>query len=69
VVLPENLTTIGFRAFDDCTGLANVTFPDSLTAIGDSAFRNCVGLTSVTLPSGVDIGEEAFDSSVTIIYR
>ena len=66
------VTTIGFYAFDCCTGLTSVTIPSSVTTIGVGAFLNCTGLTSVTIPSSVTtIEPDAFDcctglTSVTI---
>ena len=81
VVIPEkftyegveySVTTIGERAFLDCTGLTSVTIPNSVTSIGEGAFGSCTGLTSVTIPNSVtSIGHGAFGSctgltSVTI---
>ncbi|MDO4571327.1 MAG: leucine-rich repeat domain-containing protein [Planctomycetia bacterium] len=70
--IPEGVETIGWRAFEDCTGLTSVTIPESVKTIGGSAFEGCSGLTSVTIPDGVEnIGERAFNgcsglTSVTI---
>ena len=81
VVIPESVeyngntypvTSIGYHAFFDCSGLTSVTIPNSVTSIGDYAFWGCSGLTSVTIPNSVtSIGSSAFSgcsglTSVTI---
>lgn len=38
VIIPNNITTIGDRAFRACTNLESVTMPQSVTAIGEEAF-------------------------------
>ena len=59
--IPDSVTTIGGRAFQDCTRLTSVTIPDSVTTIGDRAFLGCDSLTSVTIPDSVTtIGGAAF---------
>ena len=56
-----NVTSIGFRAFYECSGLTSVNIPSSVTSIGGAAFQYCSGLTSVTIPSSVtSIGEYVF---------
>lgn len=42
------LTSIFYRAFYDCDGLASVEIPASVTSIERYAFSGCSGLTSVT---------------------
>ena len=55
------VTSIGYDAFYNCSGLTSVTIGNGVTSIGDYAFRNCSGLTSVTIGSGVtSIGDDAF---------
>ena len=72
VVIGDSVTSIGWYAFYNCTGLTSVTIPDSVTSIGDYAFSGCTGLTSVTIPDSVtSIGDYAFSgctglTSVTI---
>ena len=67
-----SVTSIGSRAFEECTGLTSVTIGNSVTSIGDRAFSGCSGLTSVTIPNSVtSIGGGAFSgctglTSVTI---
>ena len=45
--IPDSVTSIGGRAFCDCTSLTSITIPDSVTLIGSSAFSGCTSLTSV----------------------
>ena len=38
VFMKEGVTSIGERAFDECSGLTSVTFPEGLTSIGKHEF-------------------------------
>ena len=70
VAIPENVkyegteysvTSIGERAFRDCSGLTSITIGNSVTSIGNQAFYSCIGLTSITIPGSVtSIGVGAF---------
>ena len=61
VIIGDNVTTIGGRAFQDCKSLTSVTIGDSVTTIGSSAFYSCNSLTSVTIPDSVtSIGSSTF---------
>lgn len=72
IVIGQDVTTIGNRAFYLCKGLTSVTIPNSVTSIGFMAFASCKSLTSVTIPNSVtSIGFMAFDgcnslTSITI---
>ena len=60
-VIPSSVTSIGDRAFMDCSGLTSISIPSSVTSIGNSAFYGCSGLTSISIPSSViSIGSSAF---------
>ena len=67
-----SVTSIGDKAFENCSSLTSVTILNSVTSIGNSAFYNCSSLTSVTIPDSVtSIGYWAFGgcsglTSVTI---
>ena len=75
IVLPSKIegkpvTSIGNRAFEDCSSLTSVAIPNSVTSIGDVAFFGCSSLTSITIPNSVtSIGYSAFEdcSSLTSI--
>ncbi len=70
VVIPESITydnttysiiSIGYSAFERCTGLTSVIIPNSVSSIGSGAFYGCTGLTSVIIPNSVtSIGSAAF---------
>ena len=66
----DTITSIGEKAFYNCSSLTTVTIPDSVTSIGDSAFYGCSSLTNSTIPDSVtSIGDNAFRdcSSLTSI--
>ena len=58
MILPENITSIGYDAFYNCNIIGELVIPNSVTYIGASAFNECSSLTSVTVPEGVTSIEE-----------
>ena len=59
--IPNGVTSIESKAFENCSSLTSITIPNSVTNIGDRAFPYCDGLTSVEIPDSVtSIGERAF---------
>ena len=62
-IIPSDgsVTSIGDRAFYNCSGLTSVTIGNSVTSIGSEAFYNCRSLTSITIPNSVtSISDGAF---------
>ena len=73
VIIPEtvtyngatySVTSIGDRAFVNCSSLTSVTIPNSVTSIGYRAFINCSSLTSVTCEAEnpPTVGSDAFSN-------
>jgi len=48
------VTTIGFRAFYECTMLTNVHIPNSVTIVEGYAFGNDVQLSSIEFPNSIE---------------
>lgn len=48
-IIPNTITTIENRAFNQCRALTKITIPANVESIGDYAFDGCDGLTSVTI--------------------
>lgn len=63
VYIPDSVTTINSKAFQNCTSLTDIVFVNNskLTTIGDRVFDGCSNLTSISIPDSViNIGEYAF---------
>ena len=59
--MPSGITSIGYSAFANCSGLTSLELPSGLTSISAYAFIGCTGLTSLQFPSGLtSIGVWAF---------
>lgn len=63
LVMPENITSIGFSAFINCTSLTSIVIPESVTSIGNGAFSGCSNLESITILSR----DVVIDSSIYTI--
>ena len=63
VTIPNSVTSIGDRAFNNCSNLISVILGNSVESIGKYAFAVSVSLTSITIPNSVtSIKESTFGS-------
>ena len=61
VIIPESVTHIGKKAFEDCKCLEQINIPDSILSIGNLAFKGCEKLKQITIPQSVKhIGDNPF---------
>lgn len=52
--IPDDVTTIRYDAFFNCSSLTSVVIPKSVTSIGDSAFYGCRSLYTITNKSDLN---------------
>lgn len=68
VVVEDGVTSIGDRAFQDCSNMYTLTISDSVRSIGVNAFAYCTSLYSVDMGKGVtQIGTAAFAECVDLM--
>ena len=61
VVIPDNVTVIGSKAFEDCREVVEVHLSDSVREIGDNAFSGCDNLKHIYFADSLKkIGSYAF---------
>lgn len=61
VVIPDGVTAICSRAFENCRNVESITIPYGVKNIGAGAFYLCSGLKSITISDSVtEIGNGAF---------
>ncbi len=76
-VVKENVTLIGRRAFQYCSGIKSVTFPISLLYINQDAFEECTAITVFNYPGtmeqwnlvSVDYGNANYGKGNNIIKK
>ena len=67
VIIPNSVTTIGYRAFSGCSSLKTVVLPNTLTDVTASLFEKCTALEEITLPESVKtIAEYAFSDCTSL---
>jgi hypothetical protein len=49
----NQVTSIGYYAFNSCNGLTSVTIPEGVTTIGGYAFSHCANLQSISIPASI----------------
>ena len=71
IVIPDNVTSIGDWAFEDCGSLTSVTIPDGVTSIGDYAFYGCSKIKVVNYDGNIEswLGIEFASSSSNPCYN
>ena len=58
---PNDVITVGDRAYAKNTDLTSATIPEGIVSLGSSAFANCVNLKTVSIPSTIqEIGFNCF---------
>ena len=63
VLIPENVVSIGKKAFSGRAGVRNVKIPYGVASVSEMAFYDCIELRSVKIAGSVtSIGDEAFAS-------
>ena len=48
-IIPNGVTSIADKAFEDCSNLISIEIPDSVISIGFGAFSDCSSLKSITI--------------------
>ncbi len=68
VIMHDDITYIGFGAFNSCTGLKSIKLPRNLVEISTQAFASCSGLNStIIMPESLEVlGNYAFSGCSNI---
>lgn len=60
-IIPDDVKSIGEKAFYECFYLVNIEIPEGVKKIGDSAFANCGMMEEISVPkSARTFGKDAF---------
>ena len=63
IILGDEITSINYYAFQNCTKLKSLKIGENTTLIGDSAFSGCANLNTVIIPRNVNkIYRQAFSN-------
>ena len=61
VTIPDTVTEIGGRAFEECKQLSSVQLSNNLEMLDSYAFANCTSLTSIRIPKSLEVSNWPFD--------
>lgn len=66
-VIPDGITEIGERAFENETDVVAIYLPETIKSISHGAFKGCKKLKYINIPESVEsIGEDVFDGCTTL---
>lgn len=69
VIIPNNVTCIGERAFKDKTHLIKIVFPESIEIVEDGAFERCLNMVSLKIPQNTKIiGKKSFSRCYNLAF-
>ncbi|MBQ7115656.1 MAG: leucine-rich repeat protein [Clostridia bacterium] len=67
VVIPDSVTSTGYRVFNKCKNLVSVDLGNGITTLSASIFYDCCSLKNVILPAGLRvIGQTAFRNCTSL---
>ena len=68
LILPDTITSIGEKAFMNCTELVEVSLPRGVSELSDYIFAGCKNLQFFASPDGItSIGKNAFDGCSNLV--
>ena len=67
VVINNGVTSVGWHAFEGCTGLTSVTIPNSVTSIENDAFSGCSNIENADINSQSALDAISFTNKLTSI--
>ncbi len=54
ISIPDGVTYIGYRAFEDCNNLSSISIPRGITSLEGGVFSGCSSLSSIYIPEYID---------------
>ena len=67
IIVPEGVTTIAARAFQDCDSIIEIILPSSVSFLGGAAFSGCISLEKINIPERTTkISRECFKNCINL---